>query len=129
MSARSIAEKGCKIVFGQKDSGRFYCKIISIRGRQFGFADKIIEAVEINDLWWIIKKQILDILLRGGLTVEDLLPIEKAVAEAHYLAENHARLLNGHEAETKEDYAILYREMERDLDEIEHCANGLRPSV
>ena len=57
-----------------------------------------------------------DILLRGGLTVEDLLPIEKAVAEAHYLRDNHAKLANGHDLETEEDYAIHYREMEADLD-------------
>ena len=60
-----------------------------------------------------------DILLRGGLTVEDLLPIKKAVAEAHYLLDNHAKLANGHDLETEEYYAIHYREMQADLDEIE----------
>ena len=53
--------------------------------RERSDSDKVIEAVQFNDLWWITKAQMCDILLRGGLTVEDLLPIEKAVAEAHYL--------------------------------------------
>ena len=72
----------------------------------------------------------LDILLRGGLTVEDLLLIEKAVAEAHYLAENHARLLNGHEAETQNDYALIYRVMQEDLDDIEcrDLQRGIAPT-
>ena len=47
------------------------------------------------------------------------MPIGKAVAEAHYLLHNHAKLANSHDLETEEDYAIHYREMEADLDEIE----------
>ena len=49
-----------------------------------------------------------DILLRGGLTVEDRAPMHNGV-----------KLANGHNAETEEDYAIHYREMQADLDEIE----------
>ena len=72
-----------------------------------------------------------DILLRGGLTVEDLVSIGKAVAEAHYLLHNHAKLANGHDLETEEDYAIHYREMEADLDEIEQrdLNKGILPNV
>ena len=60
-----------------------------------------------------------DILLRGGLTVEDCAPIEKQIAEAYYLLDNGVKLANGHDAETEEDYAIHYREMQADLDKIE----------
>ena len=72
----------------------------------------------------------LDILLRGGLTVEDLLPIEKAVAEAHHLAENHSKLVNGHESETQKDYAPIYRVMQEDLDDIElrDSERGIAPT-
>ena len=118
MSSKSIVEKGSRIVFGQTDSGRVYCEIICIHGRQFGFPDKVIEAVLFNELWWITKAQMLDSLICGGLTVEDLLPIKKSVAEAHLLAENHSKLVNGHESETKEDYAHIYRVMQVEFDNI-----------
>ena len=65
-----------------------------------------------------------DILLRGGLTVEDCTLIEKQIGEAYCLLENGIKLTNGHDAETEEDYAIHYREMQADLDEIEQRSSA-----
>ena len=85
--------------------------------KHLAYHTKVIEAIQFNDLWWITKAQMFDILLRGGLTIEDCAPIEKQIAEAYYLLNNGVKLANGHDVETEEDYAIHYREMQADLDE------------
>ena len=124
MSSKSIVEKECQIIIGQDvDSGRFHREIVCRIDKKFGIATKVIEAIQFNDLWWITKAQMCDILLRGGLTVEDL-PIKKQIAEAYYLLHNGVKLTNGHDAETEEDYAIHYREMQADLDEIEQRSSA-----
>ena len=51
------------------DKNAFWCKINCLKGEKFGMKIKTIEARSFNDLWWITKTEMLDILLRGGFTV------------------------------------------------------------
>ena len=52
---------------------------------------KTIEARSFNDLWWITKTEMLDILLRGGFTVEE----EEIFQEKVFLHEARASFATG----------------------------------
>ena len=53
------------------DENVFWCEINCLKGEKYGLKIKTIEARSFNDLWWITKTEMLDILLRGGFTVEE----------------------------------------------------------
>ena len=79
MSTNSIVLSECSIEIGMMND-RFYCIMNCHRNVDINRKidihstkriEKQIEAIRVNELWWITKTQMFDILLRGGWSVEE----------------------------------------------------------
>ena len=72
MSTNSIVINQCQITFGyDSDDEVYWCEITCEKGKKYGMEVKTIVARSFNDLWWITKEEMFDILLRGGFTVAE----------------------------------------------------------
>ena len=74
MSTNSIVFNQCQIILGYDEEDEvFWCEIKCQKGRQAGMGDKMIIATNFNGLWWITQPEMLDILLRQGFTVKEVI--------------------------------------------------------
>ena len=72
MSTNSIVLNQCRVEFGyDSDDNAYWCEINCHKGQKLGMEVKTIVARSYNELWWITKEEMFDILLRGGFTVAD----------------------------------------------------------
>ena len=105
------------------DDKVFWCEISCLKEEKYGMEVKTIVARSFNDLWLITKTEMLDILLRGGFTVEE----EKIFQEKLFLHEarasfaangKRAQVAYGDVLESAADYEAHYKRL---TDHLAHC--------
>ena len=120
MPTELMADAECVVLFGKQD-GEYYCDIKCFRDTDYDASKvKIIAAARHNAVWWITRTQMIDILFRGGYTVEESTKLQRAcrdrLAVANLVNERRLNFTNGSfhakvgdRLEEKEDYAECYK--------------------
>ena len=116
-----MSDAECVVSFGKQDDD-YYCNIKCHLGMSnYRFCEvKTITATRFNDVWWITRAQMIDILFRGGYTVEEVTKMERTredqLVVANLVAERRVNFANGSfhakvgdRLEEKADYAECYK--------------------